>query len=309
MTRYREAELEGFPATGVGDPFSNWLVTVEGNPEDFPIQDYDTFYNLMEDAVPAELKSVVNPRREDTDGDGIWDTMEWDNIPNLRSTQDRVAEGFELELTANVTPGWRILGNISQQETIQSNTAVDMASVVEEFNQKIQSTRLGELRSLEGNTVIRPINFNVVGVDVAQVRNAVALDNTVSNEQREWRFTGITNYEFMEGALRGFSVGGAARWEDEAATGYVFFLDEESGVPIPDVNRPYFDDGLFSGDLWIGYRRKILDGKVDWKIQLNVRNAFGDDDDIPVKTNPDGQVAVVRIPNPRTVYLSNSFRF
>jgi hypothetical protein len=48
---------------------------------------------------------------------------------------------------------------------------------------------------------------------------------------------------------------------------------------------------------------------VDWSIQLNVRNAFGDNDDIPVKTNPDGQVAVIRIPNPRTIYLTNTFRF
>ena len=38
-------------------------------------------------------------------------------------------------------------------------------------------------------------------------------------------------------------------------------------------------------------------------------NAFGDDDDIPVKTNPDGQVSVIRIPNPQTIYLSNTFRF
>ena len=89
----------------------------------------------------------------------------------------------------------------------------------------------------------------------------------------------------------------------------MFKLEPESGVPIPDVTRPHFDDGLFAGDLWFSYGRKIHKEKLDWKIQLNIRNLIGEDSDIAVKTNPDGQVAVVRIPNPLTVYLTNTFRF
>ena len=85
-------------------------------------------------------------------------------------------------------------------------------------------------------------------------------------------------------------------------------MEPESGVPVPDVSRPFFDDGLFSGDLWVGYERQLTE-KIDWRVQLNIRNAFGDDDDIPVVTNPDGQVSVIRIPNPRTIYLSNTFKF
>ena len=85
-------------------------------------------------------------------------------------------------------------------------------------------------------------------------------------------------------------------------------LEPDTAVPIPDVTRPFIDDGLFSGDLWLSYEKRILD-KIDWKVQLNIRNAIGDDDDIPVKTNPDGQVSVIRIPNPRTISLSNSFSF
>ena len=75
------------------------------------------------------------------------------------------------------------------------------------------------------------------------------------------------------------------------------------------MSRPYFDDGLFSGDAWVSYQRKIMDDRVDWNIKLNVRNLVGDDDDIPVVTNPDGNVAVIRIPNPRTIYLTNTFKF
>ena len=151
--------------------------------------------------------------------------------------------------------------------------------------------------------------MSLLGGLLAPIRGAKALDNTASNEQREWRITGVSNYEFVEGRLAGFGIGGAVRWEDEAATGYVFQLEPESGVPVPDVTRPYFDDGLFSGDAWITYRTKIWDDKIDWLLRLNVRNLVGESGDIPVKTNPDGQVAVVRIPNPRTIYLSSTFKF
>ena len=248
-------------------------------------------------------------RQQDTDGDGVWDEYDWDPIAALASTQDRVAEGFELEIVASPTPNWRILANISQQETIQSNTASVMFSVVEAYNNSIQASRLGEVsRDASGTVQIRPLNEIWLPSSVGAVRTAKALDGTVSNEQREWRYTAVTTYEFTEGSLRGVSVGGALRIESKAATGYVLELEPETGAPVPDVTRPFNDDGLLSGDLWASYERRIFD-KFDWKIQLNVRNAFGDNDDIPVKTNPDGKVAVIRIPNPRTIYLSNSFRF
>ena len=307
INAYRDAELV------LERTFDNQLVTVGDGSEAaiaaFPIQDYDTFYSTMLSIVPEEFKAITNPRQVDTDGDGLWDDLYWDTIPALRSTQDRVAEGFELEMIANPTPGWRILANISQQETIQSNTASVMAQVVNDYTAGLLNTRVGELRRDPTGTVqTRPIQETWLSDSVAEVRGAAALDNTISNEQREWRYTFVTTYRFMEGAFRNFSVGGAARWETKAATGYVFEVEPESGVPVPNVNRPFFDDGLFSGDLWLSYERQLTD-KIDWRVQLNIRNAFGDDDDIPVITNPDGQVSVIRIPNPRTIYLSNTFKF
>ncbi|MDA0350174.1 MAG: TonB-dependent receptor plug domain-containing protein [Verrucomicrobia bacterium] len=303
INSYRNADL-------IGRTFDNQLVTVTGDPAAFPIQDYETFYTTALNAVPSEIRAIVNPRKVDNElNDGIWDQIEWDNVPNLRSFQDRVAEGFEVELVANPTPGWRIMANISQQETVASNTASKMSAVVEAYTTNLQSTRLGELRrDASGDVATRTTESIWLSESVAEVRGAKALDGTKSNEQREWRYTVVSTYRFMEGKLRGFSVGGAARWESKAATGYVFELEPESGVPIPVVNKPFFDDGLFNGDLWVGYEKKLTD-KIDWRVQLNVRNAFGDNDDIPVKTNPDGQVAVIRIPNPRTIYLSNTFKF
>ena len=58
-------------------------------------------------------------------------------------------------------------------------------------------------------------------------------------------------------------------------------------------------------DFWIGYERKLTD-RIDWRIQLNVRNAFGSDNLIPVTWNPDNTAGTYRIPEPTTWSLGCS---
>lgn len=302
---HRDGELSGVP-------WSEHLSRLPGgaSPEGHPIQSYDAWYAATLNTVPQILKDIVNPVQVDNDADGQWDEYQWDGIPNLRSTRDQSAKGFEIEFVANPTPAWRIMANASKQETVFSNTAPVMAQLTLDYVADIRASRMDELQE-DGAwqqdeehysvTLERSILGNIIA--------ARALDGTLSNEQRTWRFTGVSTYSFQEGAFKGVSVGGAMRWEDEAATGYVTFLDEETGAVVPDTSRPHLDDGVFSGDAWISYGRPIMDQKVDWTVRLNVRNLVGEDGNIPVKTNPDGQVAVIRIPNPRTLILSSTFKF
>lgn len=303
VTTYRDAELN------LGRPWQAQIdATVIDNPENFPVKSYAEYYPLAIAAIPQAIRENLNGRQIDSDGDGLWDAYVLDPIPNLASTQDRVAEGFEVELTFNPTANWRFLANISEQETISSNTANLMALYESQYTSALVSSRIGELPiDPSGTQAVRPTLEQWGNAGVVPIRTAKALDNTVSNEQRKWRFVGVSNYSFTEGVLAGASVGGAVRWEDKAATGYVYSVVD--GVAGPDVTRPFLDDGLVSGDLWISYEKKIWDDKIDWKIQLNVRNLIGESGDIPVKTNPDGRIAAVRIPNPRTISLSNTFRF
>ena len=81
------------------------------------------------------------------------------------------------------------------------------------------------------------------------------------------------------------------------------------GIQVPDLSRPFFGPDELNGDFWVNYSRPILDDKVNWKIQLNVRNLIGDDDMIPVVTNPNGVVAITRNPNPQEFFLTNTFSF
>ena len=77
---------------------------------------------------------------------------------------------------------------------------------------------------------------------------------------------------------------------------------------IPDLEGAFFGPAEINGDLMASYTRQLA-GDRTWKIQLNIRNAFGDDDPIPVTINPDGFVAVYRNPNPGEVTLTNTFSF
>lgn len=303
INQYRDAEI-------VNEiPFLTQLDLYGGDAASHPIQSYDQFYNLTFNALPQELVDTVNPVQVDLDGDGAWDEYQFDSIPNLQATRDLLAEGFELEFVANPTPSWRILANLSQQESTFSNSAPLMFQVTQAYVQNSIDARLGDLRedpNLERDDELFGEGLPLILGPIAAQR---AKDGQTSDEQREWRFTAVSAYEFQEGNLRGFGIGAAVRWEDEAATGFVQIIDSETRAVIPDISRPFFDDGLFSGDAWITYQRPILDGKVDWRVQLNVRNLVGESGNIPVRTNPDGTVAVIRIPNPRTMYLSNTFKF
>jgi hypothetical protein len=62
-------------------------------------------------------------------------------------------------------------------------------------------------------------------------------------------------------------------------------------------------------DLWVGYGRKKIFRNIDWRIQLNLRNAFAGDDLIPVTTQPDGTPAGYRIAPYQVWTLSNTFKF
>ena len=295
-----------------GIPWSTALATVTGNPNQFPIQSYGDFYKAVSATLPTRLTELTNPRQLDTNNDGSWDTIAFNSIPNLAATQNQISKGFEAEITANITSSWRLMLNVSQQKTFVSDLATVMSTVVEEFNGRLQSARLGEVRQFSSNdslSLVRSINETWLSGPIRNIRTARAMNNTIANEQREWRFIAVSNYQFNRGYLKGIGIGGAARWEDKAAIGYPTSILPGSTVPLPILARPYYDRGLFGGDVWASYRRKIWQDKISWTIQLNIRNAIGEDSDIPVKINPDGTVAVIRIPNPRTVYLTNTLRF
>ncbi|MBM3842859.1 MAG: hypothetical protein FJ381_02555 [Verrucomicrobia bacterium] len=303
MNKYLQARRDGFP-------FAQHRVLVGIEPWPSTITTYDQFFAAFTETVPAQLRGALNPVYRDNNGDGVADQLVVNSITNQGDTSDRVARGLEVELTANLTRNWRALLNVGRQETVQSNTAPLNWPIAEAFLKGMQEKGILPLvldPGGAGGGVVRSIGSQWLQTSMGSIRAARSRDGVRANEQREWRLNAVSKYTFGEGSLKGIGIGGAARWESKAATGYQTYLID-GNVPVPDVRRPFFDDGLFSADAFASYERRLF-GRYQWRIQFNVRNLVAETSDIPVKTNPDGQVAVIRIPNPRVWYLTSSIRY
>ena len=289
------------------------------------LDDFNTFMAAYEevwsDFVLDQMRFVFNPKTATTEA--LVSTAQI-TTGVLSDTSDLLAEGYEVEVTANPTRNLRFAFSASQGTVTRSNVAGGMGILVNEFRNAFESVPQGPRLSSQGNPLGSPLRAqgsalypgnSLFGARLANTRQAgayylgQALDGSPTPEQSEWNFRFVGNYSFDEGRLAGFNVGGAYRWTDESAIGYPNLNDPDVPVIIPDVTSPFWGDSQGYADLWIGYRSKLFDDKVDWRIQLNVRNVFRDSDPVPIQTQPDGSIARMAIPVPRSFVLSNTFSF
>lgn len=257
------------------------------------------------------------------------------SLAGLTDTSDLDARGLEAELAGNVTRHWRVSANVAKQETVVSGSArltKQVADAVYANLVKFNLLGVDQGPALpERQTAAARFSTNV-GNPLAAT---LARDGAVSPEQRKWRANFTSTYDFKafdHPLLKALSVGASVRWQGRVAIGAPFLTgaalkqriaatdprypdpariadnDPVMQTQIPDLARPFYGPEEFAGDVWLGYRRRVF-GRIDWRLQLNVRNAWGNDDDIPVTANPDGRIAVIRIPNETRWILANTFTF
>jgi hypothetical protein len=231
------------------------------------------------------------------------------NVGAITDTNDIESSGFEAEITLNPTRNWRIAFNAAKQETVLTNIAPGLTKVLE----TVWLPHLAKYGDLDWNEPVGLVSGNNVMQQISErFLDYFAIkgqEGRPQMEQRKWRFNVITRYNFTEGRLKGFSAGGAIRWEDAYAAGYPIFTDPR-GVIQPDLKRAYFASPQTSYDLSFGYRRRIW-GNKDWTAQINVRNLqnwFGDKY-TAIRYQPDGSVARIRYDPPMQMFLTNTFRF
>lgn len=275
--------------------------------------DQDDIENLANyPAQPAEIVEAWNIRDDGT-GTGV---LIWDAPDNLSTTSDGVSKGFELEMVGNLASNWTLSLNASQQKVSRSNTAPEYQEYLYgSYNQAVLwgQDQFGKYPSALGNSF--NIGERIELIYESPFNLARGQDGSGSVDQiREWRLNMFTSYRFdNDSRLKGWSLGGGARWQDEAAIGHPQIFDNELNAYKPDISNPHFGPSELNLDSFVRYRTKILDDKVDMTLTLNIRNLLDDDDLIPVAANPNegstGLVAVWRIPTERTYSLSARFSF
>ncbi len=269
-------------------------------------------------AVFPELVAIGNYRVITTNGVRTAEYNSGSVTANNSDTASVNAEGYEFEITYNPTRNWRITANAARQETIQTDLLPRTRAIIEKLtpvwrsigNVPADTYVAGDVpgQSFSGE------NFQtyVDRMFLVPLANAVAQEGIKSPEQREWRFNLITNYSFSTDSpilpgLKGFNIGTGVRWQSKAAVGYP--ISVAGGVTNVDVENPYFDEAQLNVDAWIGYRRKIFNGRVGWRIQLNVTNLTTGSEPIVVRAQPWGGAAIVRIPPEQRWYVTNTFTF
>ncbi len=240
--------------------------------------------------------------------------------PNqLSYTEDSVSKGTEFEFSAQPTDQLRLTFNARKSEASRSNVGGDALNdwvafldewLLEEFDgdgNRIYNA--GDIRRYwlaDGSSSIRD-DYLSFRYDYGLTK---LLEGQSNPEFAKWNFNLVGTYQFNDGFLSGFYAGGGYRWTDKKVIGYSLKYVEENGqqVAVTDLDKPYYADATDAVDVWFGRNIKLND-KVDWRIQVNVRDLFQDGELIPLSVQPDGSPGSYRIPGSTEWTVSNSFSF
>ena len=226
----------------------------------------------------------------------------------MAATTDTLSKGYEFELNYRPMKNWDIMVNAAKAVAQRTNIAGNFREYVAARNE-VWNGIGGELRQTGTN----PATALKVNWNDAFYRNFLLqtlLDGSNAPEIRPWRVNVATRYQFAGGNLKGVSVGGAYRWQDEVIIGYKSVTKTLQGTLSEtfDIESPYYGPADKAVDLWVSYQRKI-DKRINWRIQLNVQNAFSGKTLIPVNISPDGTYGAYRIREGTTWQLTNTFSF
>jgi hypothetical protein len=253
--------------------------------------------------------------------DRPYSATQWDSIyrvytpPVNLATADTDARGYEAQLTANLTPKWRLVANYSYTDPGRPNLGPE---VVAWYGLKTDASGKlvrGITRDASGRFTLDPGSFqsgSTVAKWIELGAQAPAADPSILttangqtvaqeilsfvdwlNDAREksarngrldlrpHKFSMFTAYDFKESWLKGFTLGGGWSWRSANVMGTDSYGNEITGRV------------LTSTDLMLAYQWKFsrLPGGV--RFQINVLNLFNHAPIIPVRYStstsaPDG---------------------
>ncbi len=218
---------------------------------------------------------------------------------------DEEAEGFEISIDYKPTPNWSIKTSYTRNDVIVTRGLSNLADQAQEgsFFSPFHPTftTLGESNFTNGPVLGDLSSYTT------DVRTSSFVDQQYGNFKKSdtplHAFTLWNKYDFQNDTLRGFSVGGGARYQSERTTDFGHGRNDrpqEGRENQPGggfVTPPIPESWLF--DLFLGYNRQI--GGRPWSFQLNVRNLLDDQKLQTIGLPPEG--SGITVPRTATLYL------
>jgi hypothetical protein len=244
--------------------------------------------------------------------------------PNYQIMSDSTSKGYELELNLTPVPNWNIRINGAKSESVESNIGgpwfawgaarlpIWEAVVAKNGERDARgnavtwATAPFDPLTPSGPTLQQYYQANIVGRAYAFMS---AAEGRSTDTARSGRANVITNYHFTHERLKGFNVGGAARWRGRPTIGYGTSVSS-SGSVILDLDKTYKGKEEFYVDGFLGYRGKMkYFGGFNYRLQLNVRNVLDEHDPVPVQAWTTGEVVRLATVEPRVYVLSLAVDF
>ncbi len=229
---------------------------------------------------------------------------------------DNTSKGRELTISASPTPNWNLRFTYADQEAIESNIGDVWFQWIDERLPVWEALNVPEggadnPRDMDGDGVIGTWTWDTAwyeddkppatgGQTLSQYYYEVTVNGTIgsavikaldgkANEferSRRWNFN--TSYRLTEGMFQGTTVGGALRWRDAPVTGYADTTGP-GGLPIIDLERPWFGSSEFYVDAFVRYRGQLpFWDERNYSLQVNVNNLMGTDSPIRVIDGVEG---------------------
>ncbi|MGH7958951.1 MAG: hypothetical protein ACREH8_18350, partial [Opitutaceae bacterium] len=284
--------------------FADNRLVVSGNYFTNSAVDRNTPGRLIAAGIDQIMQRLRTNYREK--GDSNFTTMPANRLPpellTARTYNDVVGKGYELSVTFNPNPNWRVLLTGSKNQTVVSNQYPDVFEFLYTDNQysafagmKRWNQFVAELNKVAAGQRSAQFDLDPANpVDVQQAKDdatflaqniasqdrrfqdSKATDGAVQVRNGEYALNTAVTYSFTrEGLLKGWQVGGNARWRSPSYAGYFRFPNPTTGTPegVIDVKRPIKGDEFLEFGGLLSYQRRIL-GRVNLRVQLNVENLF-----------------------------------
>ena len=259
--------------------------------------------------------------------------------PDVRDTK---ATGWELTVVYNPTRHWRVaLSGSSNKNTLfvddkyaglylANNTAYEGLTTWRTFADELQRVASGTAsRSFDLNPA-NSTDRQKAQDDATYIRlQADSMEKSYRDGQQllgrsqirsggQYNFNGLTAYDFTEGRLKGWTMGGNFRWRSAPIVGYRRLLDTSGRPGLQTAKHPLMGKDTWDFGALIAWRHK-LGRKVDFRVQLNIQNLLNETDPlltaIDTDTNAVYGTANAEVPvyytlrRPRNFVLSTTFEF
>ena len=236
---------------------------------------------------------------------------------NAATTENLVSNGESLEVSFRPNRNWDMVVGVDRLENVTTRVGRELAeffAVRAPFYKKYFDEGLradGTTTTASSTRLIDTFATNVAANYVNEI-----LKEGISNRGiSEYTARLVGRYKFNEGRFKGLSIGSNLRWESGKVLGYAqkdttFNFGGLSNYPgrASDTSKEYRGAAQLSGGMFATYSRRIFNGKVNWRVQLNAQNLFGEHGLRVFAANPDGSPIWAMSPA-RAYELSNSFEF